>query len=206
MGFLLRMGLGLAALAVVSVGLAAAADEAEEIAQAEALALARYHEGFPPEYGAQIGDAGAAHLAELLEDAEYAKHHATLIEALAASDWPGAYPALAAYDARDRGEQIHASTLRALRALRVAMGRVARRDNRALAWLLEDASRHGPASFRAGPHDPDALGARLRRQSLFGLGLSDRPAARAHLRGARAAADPATARAARTALGLGASR
>ena len=198
-----RPALLLALLWVASTPTPAAHGEAaDEIERAEALALARYHEGFPPEYGAEITEAGAARLAELLADPARAAHHATLIEALAASGAPGAYEALAGYAQRDLGESIDARQLRALRTLPVAMGRLARSDDRALEWLLEAAGDSGPAPFASRVHSAEALGARLHRQALLGLGLSGRPEAAARLRAISAGGEAAAARAARQALDL----
>ena len=196
-----RWALRLALLpAALLLATPAASDPAEEAALAESLALARYHEGFPPEYGARITDAGAARLAELLFDAEYARHHATLTEALAASGRPIAFDALKAYAEQQAGERIDFRRFRALRALPLAMGRLARSDDRALAWLEQAAAKRGPAPFHTRSADAATVGRRLRLQALYGLAVSGRPEALALLRAAAASDDPRDAVVARDAL------
>ena len=188
-------------LAALPVAAPAVADPAADAALAESLALERYHEGFPPEYGVRITDAGAARLVEMLADPQYAPHHATVTEALAASGRPVAFDALAAYAERDAGDEIDHARFRALRTLPLAMGLLARSDDRALAWLEWAASRRGPAPFRTRSADAAKVGRRLRLQALYGLGVSGRPEARERLRAeAAAAGDPRDAVVAAAAL------
>jgi len=189
------------AAALCLVGMTAAAISEEEAARAQALGLIVYHEGFPPEYADQITAAGATRLAELLADPAHTRYHATLIEALGLSGQPGAFEALADYAAAETGDAVGPGIFRAHKALPVAMGQLARDDDRALAWLLESVTKPGPAEFRAGPQDRGRVGERLRQQALYGLGLSGRAEALPALRSA-AAGDARAARAARDALDL----
>jgi len=189
-------------LALACLAAPAAANPSEEAARAEELVRARYHEGFPPEFAAEIGRAGAAHLAALLESEAHAPFHATIIEALGLSGHRQAVPALLAYAEREHGEALDPARFRAWRALPMALGRLASRDDRALRWLIETAAETGPTAFRAGPHGRDELGARRRRLALYGLGVSGRPAALPALRAAAAGAPGRARRAAETALTL----
>ena len=192
-----------AVLACLLAGLAAAAAaESDAAAHAESLVRERYHEGFPPEFGEQISAAGAAHLARLLKREDMAAHHATIIEALGASGQGPAFAALASFARRETGEQVDARQFRALRALPMAMGRLAADDPRALRWLLDASAASGAASFRAGPHSREEVGERLHAATLFGLGVSGRPEALGPL-WASAASDRARTRsAAQAALAL----
>lgn len=184
-----------------SFGSAAGADS-NDVAHAESLGLTTYYEGFPPELGDEISAAGAERLAELLADPAFSDHHATLIEALAASGQPAAYPALIAYANRDTGPALGPDEYRGRRALPLAMGRLAQSDARALSWLLEAVDAEGPAPFRAGPHDASELGDRFRRLALYGLGVSGRPEALKRIRAVETESEPDAARAVQTALDL----
>ena len=202
-----RRQLACAVLACLIPWLAAAAAaegaaESAAAAHAESLVRERYHEGFPPEFGAQISAAGAAHLALLLKREDMAAHHATIIEALGASGQSPAFAALVAYSLRETGAAVDARRFRALRALPMAMGRLAADDPRALRWLLDAAAAPGAAPFRAGPHSREEVGERLRAAALYGLGVSGRPEALSALQAGAASDRARTRRAAQAALAL----
>ena len=135
----------LLSVALPALGLAApfasAADEAVDAA--EALVRATWFEGLPFAEASEIGAAGAARLRELLADPASARSHANALLALGISAEPGAYAALARYGhARERSSAPASSEIRrAWRVLPLAMGHLARRDPRALAWLVAERER-----------------------------------------------------------------
>ncbi|NNL68116.1 MAG: hypothetical protein HKP30_17840, partial [Myxococcales bacterium] len=102
---------------------------------AEALVRASYFEGIPHEAVAALPPEACPRLVALLADPEAARAHANVIEALGILDCPGSYDAIADYEARVGRGEVDRAAFRALRTCAPAMGRLAARDDRALAWL-----------------------------------------------------------------------
>jgi len=102
-----------------------------DVDAAEALARTTYHEGVPYGEARTLTDAGAARLAEMLDDPAEAQHHAQIAEVLGMSGRAGAYEAIAraAAAARRRG----ATADCAGRAWRRSCGAARSRDSRSRA-------------------------------------------------------------------------
>ncbi len=148
-------------------------------AEAEALVRTVYYEGLPGDAARALDDGGIARLGAMLADPLEAPYHGNIVDALGWSGHPQAFAILERYAASSPAGEVDRDTFRARSRLPQAMGRLARTDARALAWLLAEASRdRAPGwSFR------QQRGARLRtllqEQVLTGLALSGAPAARA---------------------------
>ncbi len=202
----------LIALAIASpLAVPAGARASADVDAAEALARMTYHEGVPYGEARKLTDAGAARLAEMLDDPAEAHHHAQIAEVLGMSGRAGAYEAIARAAAAAPSGEVDRATLRARVAVLAALGHLARSDDRALANLLAAATLDGstPAWSHGRLRGP-RLTALLRRSALSGLALSGRAQAGATLRrllidarGARAAnRDPELARHLEAALKL----
>lgn len=162
---------------------------------AEALVRASYFEGMPHEAVAALPPEACPRLVALLADPEAAAAHANVIEALGILECPGAYDAITDYSARVGRGEVDRTTFRALRTRASAMGQLAARDDRALAWLAGRAGAPGEAARSAGWSFRQHRGARLaadeRRRAMDGLALSGRPQAAAQLEALAGSDDPA---------------
>ena len=167
-----------------------------DVDAAEALARTVYHEGVPYAEARKLTDAGAARLAEMLEDPAEARHHAQIAEVLGMSGRAGAYEAITRAAAAKPTGEVDRATLRTRVAVLAALGHLASSDDRALADLVAAAMTDGPApAWRHGRLRGPRLAALLRRSALSGLALSGRTEAAGVLqqllldaRGARAGA------------------
>lgn len=177
-------GAAAALLALAVSVLAAAEPPTMSVAEAEAFVRARYYEGLPYERALDLPAAAVPALAAILEDPAEREHHANALLALGISARPGAYEALAAYAAAAPRGAVDPAVFDARSMLSVAMGHLARSDERALDWLV--------ARLGAEASDPGwsyaamsaaELGALLREQAATGLAVSARPEAAALLRG-----------------------
>lgn len=180
--------------------------QADPADDAEALVRASYFEGMPHEAVAALPPAACPRLAALLADPEAAAAHANVIEALGILACPGAYEAIAGYADRAGHGEVDRTTFRALRTCPSAMGQLAARDDRALAWLADRAGEPGEAARTAGWSFRQQRGARLaadeRRRAMDGLALSGRPQAAARLEALAGSGDPAVRARAETSLEL----
>lgn len=157
--------------ALLLLPLAATGDAGEQ--HAENLVRAVYYEGIPYAEAAQVSEAGAARLIEMLRDPAEASYHGQIISVLGMCGHPGAYEALMTFVAQLRDGELDRNEFRAWRALAGAMGYLARRDPRALAWLIAQAREPGEMpSFRH--YD---LGQLRKLAAVYGLGTSGRPQA-----------------------------
>ena len=165
----------IAILIASPLAVSAGARASDDVEAAEALARTTYFEGVPYAEARKLTDAGAARLAEMLEDPAEARHHAQIAEVLGMSGRAGAYEAIArAAAARPAGE-VDRATLRTRVAILAALGHLARSDDRALADLAAAAMGDGPApAWRHGRLRGPRLAALLRRSALSGLALSGR--------------------------------
>lgn len=162
---------GLLALLLAAPALADAADEAT------AWLRERYYEGPPLERAAELDGAAIARLIEWLDDPAEAPHHANALLALGASGHPDAYPALAAYAAAEPEGELDRDGFRARSWLPLAFGQLARRDPRALRWLLEQQDADAPPRWHFRQQRGEALRALLAELHLTGLALSGAPVA-----------------------------
>lgn len=156
-----------------------------EVAAAEALVRADYFEGVPYERARAISAAGAARLEEMLADPAETAHHAKIAIALGISAHPGAYEALADYAAREPQGRVDHAVFEARLAIPVAMGHLAREDDRALAFLQQAAAldpRAAAPAWSYGHFRGAGLAAMIRARAVLGLGMSGRPEARETLR------------------------
>ena len=149
-------------LATVPLAALAQVSENSTAEATEELVTRVYYEGLPFEAAGALPPEATAHLAEILEDPELARHHSNAILALGMSGHPGSYEALIAYPLVLEGE-VSRQTYRKLVALQTAMGHLGRQDERAVTWLVErlvDPDPDPPFSFRA------LRGPRLARELL----------------------------------------
>jgi hypothetical protein len=195
------------ALTIACLALLATVQGVRADSASDAVELVRpvYIDAFPAERARALDAAGVARLAELLRDPEESAAHCNAVTALGFSGHPDAYAALAASaEPPPQGELSRARYCAALR-LPLAMGHLARRDARALAWL-EQAAAHGARDpgWSYGPDRGARLALLLREQVLTGLALSGRPEASAWLdaQAATTAQDPVSARLRRHAQAL----
>jgi hypothetical protein len=171
------------ALALPSAGRAES-----DVAAAERLARTPFAEGVPYAEARELSDAGVARLIEMLDDPDAASHRAQIIEVLGMSGGAGAYSAVAAAAAGQPAGEVDRATLRTRVAILVALGHLARSDERALADL-ETAVARGDAPRWSHRHLRGAkLGALLQRSAVTALAMSGTPRAESALRRLRAGA------------------
>jgi len=147
--------------------------------EAEALVRTVYYEGLPPDAAAALDDAGIARLGEMLADPLEAATHGNIVDALGWSGHPGAFPLLQRYAAEAPEGEVDRDAFRARSRLPQAMGRLARSDARALAWLLAEEKRSDAPGWWFRQQRGAHLSTLLQEQLLTGLALSGAPAARA---------------------------
>lgn len=158
------------------------AGTAEEAAYAEELVSQVYFEGLPAERASAITDAGRARLVEMLQDPAYELYGPNIVMALGIGAGAGAYEALASAAADVPVGEVDRHEYRKRLALRIALGHLARSDDRALAWLKAEALQQDVPSWWFRSTQGSQLGQALRRQSIRGLALSGRPDAATVLR------------------------
>jgi hypothetical protein len=171
------IGLGIAlALALPSLGRAES-----DPATPEWLARTPFAEGVPYAEARALSDADVARLIEMLDDPDEARHRAQIIEVLGMSGGAGAYSAVSAAAAKQPTGEVDGATLRSRVAILVALGHLARSDDRALADL-ESAAAKGDAPEWSHRHLRDArLGGLLQRSAATALAISGRPRAESAL-------------------------
>ncbi len=165
-----------ALISVVAIGAGASVDS-PDARSAEDLVLAVYFEGLPQERARKLTAAGAQHLVELLRAGDHLPFHSNIVLALGISGHLRAFETLEWYG-RDEPGDVPSGVYRARVAVPVAMGHLARGDDRALAWLTSRvrAGTTLPRWQRAGAHS-DGLADTMRAQVLNGLAVSGRNAA-----------------------------
>lgn len=150
---------------------------------AEALARDTFYEGVPPEAARELDAAGIERLIEMLGDPAEAPYHAQILEVLGMSGRRDVYAVVAAAAAEEPTGEVDRAGLRKRVAVLVALGHLARDDDRALADLEAAAQiaavrtprwRHGPLRGRR-------LSGLMRRSAVSALANSGRPEARATL-------------------------
>jgi len=171
----------LAAVAVVAVGtvpLLPARATADSASEAEDLVRRTWYEGLPPESARALDDEAVARLVEMLSDPGEAAYHGNIALALGYSGRPGAYAALTTFAEAPVAGEVDRATFRSRTQVLLALGHLARRDGRALRWLLDaEEQGMGPPSWHFRHHRGPALRALLDERILTALALSASPAA-----------------------------
>jgi hypothetical protein len=172
----------LVAVALLAATGSASADAGGDAAAAAALVREIHYEGLPYERARAITPAGAARLAELLNDPAERAHAANAVLALGIAAQPGAFEAIAGAAEHGSSGGVDRATYRLRTAIPIAMGHLARSDDRALAWLVARAETRGAdPGWWSGPFAGQRLADQLRRRAIDGLALSGRPEAAALL-------------------------
>ncbi|MFP8880418.1 MAG: hypothetical protein VCE43_13665 [Myxococcota bacterium] len=162
-----------AMLCLVGISAPASADSPDARA-AEDLVLAVYFEGMPEERARQLTPSGAAHLIELLRAGDHERFHANMVLALGISGHEQAFETLEWYG-RDEPGDLAPGVSRARIAAAIAMGHLARGDDRALAWLTKRARASNVAPhWRRAERRSDGLADTLWMQVMNGLAVSGR--------------------------------
>lgn len=171
----------IAVMAIAAAG-AAAADPVAEAQAAERLVRQTYYEGLPFEDARAVTDAGAVRLAAMLLDPAERAHATNIVLALGIAARPGAYEALADVAERGSSGEVDRAESQLRTSLPIAMGHLARSDERAYAWLVArvDDTSDDPG-WSSGSLAGSRLAAQLRRHAIAGLALSGRPDADAIL-------------------------
>jgi hypothetical protein len=166
---------GLMLAALLALPWRAGATPADEARAAEALVRRTYYEGLPVDAARAITPAGAERLAALLADPAERANAAKIALALGIAARPGAFEALErAADAGASGE-LDRAAYRLLDAVPIAMGWLARSDDRAFAWLVARAATRGAdPGWSHGPFAGQRLADQQRRRAIAGLALSGR--------------------------------
>jgi hypothetical protein len=108
------------------------------IEETETLVRRIDYEGMSEDEAARIGPAGAARLVEMLADPEERPHHARILLALGSCGGAGALEAIQAWSAGlPASGELDRATFRAWQNLPFALGRLARREPRAVAELAD---------------------------------------------------------------------
>ena len=158
-----------------SVGADARADSATE---AESLVREIYYEGLPYEQASGLDTAAVNRLIEMLADPSEAPHHGNIVLALGMSGHPDAFAALSEFASDPPIGEVDRNTFRAHTHSLLAMGHLAREDDRALQWLLRRESREARTpDWRFRHLQGEHLANVLEEQTLTGLALSGAPEA-----------------------------
>lgn len=176
-------GCSILALLVVLLLASAGAEAADPALEAETLVHRVYYEGIPYEETQDLDARAVARLGAMLRDPSEALYHANIVMALGMSGHRDAFALLAEYAERPLSGEVDRATFRARIRLAQAMGHLARRDPRALHWLLQRAAQPATAPgwyFRQ--QRGDRLAVLMQEQLLTGLALSGAPEAAAPLR------------------------
>lgn len=173
----------LAALLLLSGALSPAVAGAElDAAAADELITTTWFEGMPAERIEALAPDALAHLQAVLADPREGPHHAAALELLGRAGGPGAYEVVAAYAAAAPKGTVEGHVYRARLAVPIALGYLARRDDRALADLLAGSAGSGDAAWSYRQLDAARVGRLLRQHAVSGLALSRRPEAKTRLR------------------------
>ena len=149
------------------------------------LARAQWFEGIPEERLDRLSPDAHRALGELLEDPGEAEHHAAAIELLGLVGGRPAFKLITRYE-RAAGtadaEEVSSALHRARIAVPIALGHLARHDDRALRQLLREADRTDGPRWRTKRISADRAARVHREVCAIGLGLSGREEAPAALR------------------------
>jgi hypothetical protein len=164
-----------------------------DAAEADALVRARWFEGVPADRIEPLTPDAVTRLGVLLADSAERQTHAPALELLGRAGADGAYELVAEYAADVPSGEVDRAIFRARLAIPLALGYLARRDDRAL-WRLIEAAGVGaaPASWHRAQLDGVRSGVLRQKMAITGLALSGRPEAGVTLRqmGAQVAPSP----------------
>jgi len=149
------------------------AQAADSAVEAEELVSQLYYEGIPYEQTQGFDTRAVTRLGAMLREPSLAEYHANIVMALGMSGHPDAFALLADYAERPISGEVDRATFRTRTRLAQAMGHLARKDPRALRWLLQRAAQPAPQPrwhFRQ--HRDERLAVLLDEQLLTGLALS----------------------------------
>jgi len=172
--------------ALAAAGPAGAALDAGEAAE---LVRTTWYEGIPEDRIEPLAPDAMSFLAGVLADPARVAEHAAALELLGRAGGDGAYELVAAYAAQAPSGSIDAPTYRARLAVPLALGWLARSDDRALSILIAATKGAADATWSYRHMDASRVADLLRRHAGSGLALSRRPEAVARLR--EMAAEPA---------------
>lgn len=164
---------GVFLLAAAGAALAGGSSEADRQA-AEDLVRPSYFEGLPFAQARAITEDGALSLAAMLADPGEVAHHANALEALGIAGRAGAYEAIATYAASEPADAVDAHVYAARLAIPLALGHLARSDDRALAALLGLATSSSAPGWSYHHLAGERLADVLRRAAVTGLALCGR--------------------------------
>ncbi len=146
--------------------------------EAERIVRAQWFEGVPEDRIGPLTLDAVRRLAALLDDPAEADAHAPALELLGRAGGPGAYESITAYASRPLTGAVNGADYRAQLAIPLALGYLARRDERALAALIEAAGPGAAASAWTHRHlDAARTGVLRQKMAITGLALSGRPEA-----------------------------
>ena len=149
--------------------------------EADALVRAQWFEGMPDELIAPLSAEAVQHLGAILDDPTDTAAHAPALELLGragGAGGAGAYEEIVAFASRTPSGDVSAAVYRAQIAVPLALGYLARGDDRAIAPLLAAAADTAPRSWRYLRLDERGVADERRKMAITGLALSGRAAAR----------------------------
>lgn len=152
------------------------------VEDAERIARTTWYEGIPESAVSQLDPTAVVRLTAMLGDEAERKHHATILELLGRAGGSGAFEAISAFTESTPVGEVDNATYRARLAAPVALGLLARDDDRAWAALAYKASRRTPRDWRYRHIDGERLGRILERRAVAAVALSGRPEAHALLK------------------------
>jgi hypothetical protein len=175
----------------LALGAVTTASANSSVEAAEALARNTFYEGVPPEDAQALEPTGVERLIEMLGDPDEAPYHAQILEVLGMTGRREVYAAVSAAAAEESVGEVDRGERRKRVARLVALGHLARQDDRALADLQAAAQAETaakPKSRRAVRRDEHLHGL-LRRSAVSALANSGRAEAHSTLRSLATKAD-----------------
>lgn len=153
-----------------------------DVRAATELVRSEYYEALPYARASALRPPAIRHLTAMLRDPGERATHPNVVSALGMSGDPAAFTPLVEFAIAPRSGELDSAEYRALLAVPVAMGHLARRDPRALAWLVAASQGPSPTPWTYRHLDAERLGRILQRAAIAGLGISGRPEAEVELR------------------------
>jgi hypothetical protein len=184
--------------AALALGFALAPNPAAAELDAEAaleLARTQWFEGMPADRVEPLSREAHQALGALLEDPAEVEHHAAALELLGRAGGRAAFPLIRKYQRSAEGNasddtEVSSAGHRARLAVPVALGYLARHDDRALRHLLREADRTDAPRWHTKRISADRTARVHREVCAIGLGLSGRDEAEGALRRMRGAGSP----------------
>jgi hypothetical protein len=178
---LARASVGCALFWILAIPAAAIANL--DAAEADAIVRARWFEGVPANRIESLTPDAVRRLGVLLADPNQRQTHAPALELLGRAGADGAYELVADYADRVPSGEVDRAIFRARLAIPLALGYLARRDDRALSRLIDAADAGAaPAPWRRARRVGVRSGVLRQKMAITGLALSGRPEAETTLR------------------------